>query len=148
MGWIAQTPHIFHGTVLANVRLAKPSASRDEVYEALRLAHLDTVVRQLPRQELTVLGETGFGLSGGQLRRLAIARAILSGKETLLIDEPTADLDTDTAKEVRNTLIELSRSRRLIIATHDPELVRLCSHVIELDKSAKPQASEIMEGTS
>ncbi|MBL4875183.1 MAG: thiol reductant ABC exporter subunit CydD [Cohaesibacteraceae bacterium] len=148
MGWIAQTPHIFHGTVLANVRLANPSASRVEVYEALRLAHLDTVVRQLPRQELTVLGETGFGLSGGQLRRLAIARAILSGKETLLIDEPTADLDTDTAKEVRNTLIELSRSRRLIIATHDPELVRLCAHVIELDKSTKTQASEITEGTS
>ena len=72
--WIGQRPHIFHGSVLMNARLATPDADRDQVKAALSEVHADHFVAQLPKDLLTVLGETGFGISGGQIRRLAIGQ--------------------------------------------------------------------------
>ncbi|MCV6601711.1 MAG: ATP-binding cassette domain-containing protein, partial [Cohaesibacter sp.] len=129
IGWIGQRPHIFHGSLLMNARLAQPSASREEVKAALSKAHADQFVAQLPRDLLTKLGETGFGISGGQVRRLAIARAALSSSSLILCDEPTADLDADTAKLVTDSLLDMAKDRILIIATHDRDVAEVCDHI-------------------
>jgi ATP-binding cassette subfamily C protein CydD len=129
IGWIGQKPHIFHGSLLMNARLAHPDASREAVGEALSQAHADQFVAQLPRDLLTILGETGFGISGGQVRRLAIARAALGESSLILCDEPTADLDADTAKLVTKSLLEMAKDRLLVIATHDRDVAEQCDHI-------------------
>ncbi|MCT4654911.1 MAG: thiol reductant ABC exporter subunit CydD [Cohaesibacter sp.] len=129
IGWIGQKPHIFHGSLLMNARLATPEADRDSVQKALQVAHAEKFVDQLPRNLLTVLGETGFGISGGQIRRLAIARAALTQSSLILCDEPTADLDAETARLVTDSLMDMAKDRLLVIATHDKEVAERCDHI-------------------
>ncbi|TLP44888.1 thiol reductant ABC exporter subunit CydD [Cohaesibacter sp. CAU 1516] len=130
IGWIGQRPHIFHGSVLMNVRLAAPKADRDAVRQALEHAHGDHFVTQLPRDLLTILGETGFGISGGQVRRLAIARAMLSDASLILCDEPTADLDAETASLVTDSLMQIAEGRLLVVATHDRSVAECCDRIL------------------
>jgi ATP-binding cassette subfamily C protein CydD len=93
-------------------------------WPALTLAEADGTVRRLPEGLNTRLGETGGGVSGGEARRLMIARAILTGRDLILADEPTADLDPDTAAQVIRALTRLNRDgRSLIVASHDPALI-------------------------
>ena len=129
MAWIGQRPHIFHGSLLMNARLTKPEADRDAVQQALTTAHADRFVEQLPRNLLTILGETGFGISGGQIRRLAIARAALGDSSLILCDEPTADLDAETASLVTDSLIEMAKGHILIVATHDRAVAERCDRI-------------------
>ncbi|WP_319533697.1 thiol reductant ABC exporter subunit CydD [uncultured Cohaesibacter sp.] len=134
MAWIGQRPHMFHGSVLKNVRLAAPDANRPAVRDALKLAHADHFVAQLPRDVLTTLGETGFGISGGQIRRLAIARASLAPASLVLCDEPTADLDAQTAADVIESLVAMAKDRILIVATHDRAVADRCDRVFSVEK--------------
>ncbi len=130
IGWIGQRPHIFHGSVLMNVRLAAPEADRNAVRGALEKAHGDHFVTQLPRDLLTILGETGFGISGGQVRRLAIARAMLSEASLILCDEPTADLDAGTAALITDSLMQIAEGRLLVVATHDRSVADRCDRIL------------------
>ena len=140
--WIGQRPHIFHGSVLMNARLAKPAASREAVTDALAHAHADHFVARLPRTLLTRLGETGFGISGGQIRRLAIARAALSGGSLVLCDEPTSDLDGETAALVTQSLLEAVAGRLLVIATHDRTLAGQCDRIFLVADGALREISK------
>lgn len=102
-------------------------------WPALQQAEADAVVRRLPDGLDTRLGETGGGVSGGEARRLMIARAILSRRELILADEPTADLDPETAAQVIHSLIRLKDDdHSLIVATHDPRLVEAMDRSVEL----------------
>jgi ATP-binding cassette subfamily C protein CydD len=130
IAWIGQRPHIFHGSVLMNARLAAPESDRSQVRAALSQAHAEHFVAQLPRDLLTILGETGFGISGGQVRRLAIARALLSRSSLVLCDEPTADLDADTAHLVTDSLMQMAKDRLLIVATHDRAVAERCDRIL------------------
>lgn len=134
--WIGQRPHIFHGSVLMNVRLAAPDADRESVRDALKRAHGDHFVAQLPRDLLTILGETGFGISGGQVRRLAIARAMLSDASLVICDEPTADLDAETAANVTDSLMQVADGRILIVATHDRSVAEQCDRILYVHDGA------------
>src|SRR5690606_8682896 len=133
--FIGQHHHLFHGSVIANLRLADPEASRPALMDALALASADAVVARLPRGLDTRLGEGGFGLSGGEARRLAIARLALRDAPILIADEPTADLDRDTAAAIIRAIDRLAEGRTLILATHDPALIALASRVFEIDAS-------------
>src|SRR5690606_20431198 len=98
-----------------------PDGRGADPWPALQQAEADGVVRRLPGGLDARLGETGGGVSGGEARRLMIARAILSGRALILADEPTADLDPDTAAQVSRALIRLKDAgHSLIVATHDP----------------------------
>jgi ATP-binding cassette subfamily C protein CydD len=81
---------------------------------------------------LTPIGENGAGLSGGEFRRLAIARAVLADAPVILADEPTADLDGATADEVRSALLDAARGKTLIVATHDENLARRMDRIVTL----------------
>ncbi|NVO27660.1 thiol reductant ABC exporter subunit CydD [Donghicola sp. C2-DW-16] len=131
IGWMPQSPHFMNASVLANLKLARPDATTDQVQAALRAAGIQAQVMRLPHGINETLGETGAGLSGGEARRLTLARALLAGADVLLVDEPTADLDEGTAAAVRKTLLDLrAQGVLLVLATHDPELVAACDQVI------------------
>jgi ATP-binding cassette subfamily C protein CydD len=112
IAWIGQRPVLFAGTVAENIRFARPEASDDELREAAGFARLDGIGLD------TVLGEGGFGLSGGQAQRVAIARAFLKNAPLLLLDEPTAHLDPATEAEVLDSLRRLTVGRTVILASH------------------------------
>jgi thiol reductant ABC exporter CydD subunit len=137
LGYVGQQPHLFAGTVADNVRLGKPHASDAEVVDALRTAGLDV-------DPATELGETGSGLSAGQRRRVAIARAFVRDAPILLLDEPTAALD-GAAEEVVMDAVSAARSRgtTVILVAHRPTLVALADTVIEVSSVPDLIATEV-----
>lgn len=139
MAWMGQKPHVFAGTVHANVALADSHAANHRVHEVLRLAGLERVDQAHPA---AALGEGGVGLSGGEILRLALARLALRAEEAelLLVDEPTAHLDGETAQQVSDALMSIARGRTLIVATHDPQLAARMDRVIHL--GAQPTQQE------
>ena len=116
--WIGQRPILFAGTIRENIRFARPEATDDEVAEAARTARVETFALDLPAGLDTVVGEGGYGLSGGQAQRIAIARAFLKNAPLLLLDEPTAHLDPATEAEVLDSLRRLAIGRTVILASH------------------------------
>jgi ATP-binding cassette subfamily C protein CydD len=116
--WIGQKPVLFAGTIRDNIRFARPEASDAEVDEAARFARMDSFAAGLPLGLDTMVGDGGFGLSGGQAQRIAIARAMLKSAPLLLLDEPTAHLDPATEAEVLDSLRRLTLGRTVILVTH------------------------------
>jgi ATP-binding cassette subfamily C protein CydD len=116
--WIGQRPVLFAGSLRDNIRFARPEASDAEVAEAAHAARIDGFAATLPQGLDTVVGEGGYGLSGGQAQRVAIARAFLKNAPLLLLDEPTAHLDPATEAEVLESLRRLTIGRTVILASH------------------------------
>lgn len=130
MAYIGQQPHIFAGTLKGNIGLGRAGIDAGAVRAALRVARLEEVAA---RRGPAPIGEGGRGLSGGEALRLALARlAATPDAGLILADEPTAHLDSDTAAEVADGLLELARGRTLILATHDPLLAARMDRVIPL----------------
>ncbi|WP_226352528.1 thiol reductant ABC exporter subunit CydD [Pseudonocardia sp. ICBG601] len=121
VAWVPQQPHLFADTVAANVRLVagRDHVTDDAVRAAARRAGLDTVVARLPRGWDTVLGEGGTQLSSGERQRVALTRAFLRDAPLVLLDEPTAHLDPDSAAAVRTAATELLRGRTAVVVAHD-----------------------------
>jgi ATP-binding cassette subfamily C protein CydD len=118
IAWIGQRPVLFSGTIRENILFARPGATEAELAEAMRAARVDGFVEQLPDGLETRVGEGGYGLSGGQAQRIAIARAFLKNAPLLLLDEPTAHLDPATESEVFDGLRRLAAGRTVILASH------------------------------
>ena len=118
VGWIGQRPVLFSGTIRDNIRFARPEASDAEIEAAAGFARLDSVAATLPQGLDTLVGDGGYGLSGGQAQRVAIARAFLKDAPLLLLDEPTAHLDPATEAEVLDGLKRLAIGRTVILASH------------------------------
>lgn len=135
--WLGQAPRLFHGSLTANLLRAVQdpvNLSEEDLWAALRLAGAETLVERLPNGLATQLGEDGFGLSVGEIRRIALARAALRKDARLfLADEPTAGLDEETASDVIEGLKQLSAGRTTLIATHDPSVLRIMGRRITLD---------------
>ncbi|WP_022721279.1 thiol reductant ABC exporter subunit CydC [Rhodopseudomonas sp. B29] len=116
---VPQQPHIFAATIADNLRAFAPEASDAELWAALEGAGLKQAVTQMPAQLATYVGEGGTRLSGGEVRRLAIARGLLrTGARILILDEPTEGLDDATAAEVMRGVERLRRDRSLLIVSH------------------------------
>ncbi|MEY9965546.1 ATP-binding cassette subfamily C protein CydCD [Streptacidiphilus sp. MAP12-16] len=127
IAWVPQHPYLFAGTIADNVRLARPEASDQDLQRALQSAHAWDFVSNLPQGVRTPLGENGHGLSAGQRQRLALARAFLSDRPLVLLDEPTANLDGASEKTIVNAIRELARDRTVIVTAHRPALLALAT---------------------
>jgi ATP-binding cassette subfamily C protein CydD len=132
MAWIGQEPFVRQASLARNLQLDDQPLDRDRAAAALAKARLAKRVGRMPRQMLTPIGENGAGLSGGELRRLAIARALLTDAPMMLADEPTADIDGATAEQVRSALLDAARGKTLIVATHDLVLARRMDRIVAL----------------
>lgn len=116
---VPQDPHVFASTLRENLRLARPGADDEELWEALRRARLAHDVEAMPRGLDTRVGSHGLGLSGGMRQRLALARAVLAAPRVLVLDEPTAHLDPDTRDAVVEDLLSAARGFSTLLITHD-----------------------------
>jgi ATP-binding cassette subfamily C protein CydD len=115
---ISQKPFLFAGSIEANIRLGRADASADAVLEAAKRARVTAFTDALPDGLATRIGEGGYGVSGGQAQRIAIARAFLKDAKLLLLDEPTAQLDPGTERDVLDSLKRLAIGRTVILASH------------------------------
>lgn len=116
--WIGQRPMLFAGTLRENIAFARPDATEREIETAARNARVLAFAENLPEGLDTVVGEGGYGLSGGQAQRVSIARAFLKDAPLLLLDEPTAHLDPATEGEVIESLRRLAVGRTVVLASH------------------------------
>ncbi|GAA3508863.1 thiol reductant ABC exporter subunit CydD [Actinomadura keratinilytica] len=133
IAWVPQDPYLFAGSVADNIRLGDPGASDRAVRRAARLAGADEFVRDLPQGYDTPVGERGARLSSGQRQRIALARAFLRDAPLLLLDEPTAHLDGESAEGVRTAVERLMEGRTVVLVTHDHTWTRLADRVAEID---------------
>ncbi|MDA8362455.1 MAG: thiol reductant ABC exporter subunit CydD [Gammaproteobacteria bacterium] len=133
VAWVPQSPRIFHGTVHDNIRLGQPGAGREAVRAAARLALADEFIEALPRGYDTVVGEGGLGLSGGQTRRIALARAFLKDAPVILLDEPSASLDLESEVKLATGIESLARNRTTIVIAHRLNTVTHADRIVVLD---------------
>lgn len=131
--YVGQRAHLFRGTLRDNIRLARPDATEAEVEAAAEAAQVMAFARSLSRGLDTPVGEGGFGLSGGQAQRVAVARAFLRDAPLVLLDEPTAHLDPGTEAEVLESLRRLCGGRTAIVATHSRAAQRILGRVLEIE---------------
>lgn len=116
--WLTQDARLFDDTIAANLRLAAPEAEDADLWRALDRAQIGDLVRSLPDGLDTICGEGGMRFSGGQARRLALARTLLSPAPVLILDEPAAGLDADTERAFLQTLDEATAGRSVILILH------------------------------
>jgi len=131
---VAQYDHLFTGTILDNLRIARPEASLDEIAACCRLARIDDFIAAQPDRYDTLVGTNGLKLSGGEARRLAVARALLKDAPILMLDEPTEGMDRETAEAVMAGVLEASADRALLIITHRPIALEQMDDVLVMDR--------------
>lgn len=132
VAWVPQRPHLFAMSVAENIRLGRPDASDAEVRHAARAASADLFVEELPLGYDTPLGEHGAGLSAGQRQRIALARAFLKDAPVLLLDEPTAHLDSGSEAAVTRATVRLMRGRTSIVVAHRTGLLPHADRIVSV----------------
>ncbi len=118
VGVVSQDPHLFHDTIAANLRYAKPDATPDELVAACRAARIHEVVAALPDGYETVVGERGYRLSGGEKQRLAIARVLLKDPAVMVLDEATSHLDSENESAIQAALRTARAGRTSLVIAH------------------------------
>ncbi|ANW63007.1 ABC transporter ATP-binding protein [Mycolicibacterium murale] len=133
IGLVTQDGHLFHETIGANLRLADPEATDDELWAALRRARLADVVADMPDGLDTVVGERGYRLSGGQRQRLTIARLLLGRSRVVVLDEATAALDSSSEAAVQQALAEALAGRTSLVIAHRLSTVRAADQILVVE---------------
>lgn len=124
VGMVTQDGHLFHDTIRGNLLLARPEATAEEVWDALRRARLGDLVEALPEGLDTVVGERGYRLSGGERQRLTIARLLLKQPRVVILDEATASLDSTSEAAVQAALGEALAGRTAVVIAHRLSTIR------------------------
>ena len=134
MGYVPQETVLFAGTVRDNIVHRFPDASDEQIIEAATAAGVHHFIIDMPDGYASDIGEAGRRLSGGQRQRIAVARALIGDPAVLLLDEPSASLDRQAEQELRKTLVEIGKTRTVVIVTHSPILLAACDDLVALDK--------------
>ncbi|MER5544043.1 ABC transporter ATP-binding protein [Streptomyces sp. NPDC002589] len=133
LGMVTQDGHLFHDTVRANLLLARPGATDEDLWEALGRARLAEVVRSLPDGLDTVVGERGYRLSGGERQRMTIARLLLARQRVVILDEATAHLDNTSEAAVQEALAEALEGRTAVVIAHRLSTVRAADQILVVE---------------
>jgi ABC-type multidrug transport system fused ATPase/permease subunit len=130
IGYVLQDTVLFRGTILENIAFGRPKATRAEIIEAARLANADEFISRMPNGYDTMVGERGLTLSGGQRQRIGIARVMVRNSPILLLDEPTAALDTESERLVIDALEKLMAGRTVITIAHRLTTIRDADQIL------------------
>ncbi len=133
VGVVTQDSHLFHDTIRANLRYARPEATDSELLDACRDAQIIDLVQSLPAGLDTVVGDRGHRLSGGEKQRLALARLLLKGPSVVVLDEATAHLDSEAEVAVQRALARTLAGRTSIVIAHRLSTVRAADEILVLD---------------
>jgi len=133
IGVVSQDPHLFHDSVAANLRYARPDATQEQIEDAARAARIHDVIARLPDGYDTVVGERGYRFSGGEKQRLSIARMLLRDPAIVVLDEATAHLDAGSERLVQQALTEALQGRSALIIAHRLSTVVEADEIIVLD---------------
>ncbi len=133
IGVVTQDAHLFHDTLRANLAYARPAATEDELWEALDRAQLGALIRSLPDDLDTVVGERGYRFSGGEKQRIAIARLLLKAPSIVILDEATAHLDSESEAAVQRALGAALTGRTALVIAHRLSTIRDADEILVLD---------------
>lgn len=142
VAWLPQRPTLFHGSVRDNIRLGIPGADDAAIRNAAALANADTFINALPEGYETLLGDHGQGLSGGEIHRIALARAFLKNAELVVLDEAVTGLDPESAQLITLSIERLARNRALLIIAHRLETIRSADRILVLDRGRIIEAGD------
>ena len=134
ISWLGPDPYLFHGSIRENICLGRPEATENEVRRAAAAAHVLAFTEKLPAGLDTRIGERSFGLSRGQAQRVALARAVLKDSPLLLLDEPTAGLDSRSEKLVLDALDRFNRDRTVVMVTHRLTRIEKADRIYVIDE--------------
>ncbi|GAB3546915.1 ABC transporter ATP-binding protein [Arthrobacter tumbae] len=133
LGMVTQDGHLFHETIASNLRLARPGASDEELWDAVRRARLETLIQSLPDQLDTMVGERGYRLSGGERQRMTIARLLLAQPRVVILDEATAALDSTSEAAVQAALTEALAGRTALVIAHRLSTIRSADQILVIE---------------
>jgi ATP-binding cassette, subfamily B, bacterial len=134
IGMVTQDAHLFHDTVAANLRYAKPDATDGELVEVCRAARIHDLIAGLPEGYETLVGERGYRLSGGEKQRLALARVLLKAPAIVILDEATAHLDSETELLIQQALAEALTGRTSLVIAHRLSTIQAADQILVLDQ--------------
>lgn len=132
IGYVLQETVLFRGTIAENIAFGKPDATREEIIAAAKLANADEFISRMPQGYDTMVGERGSTMSGGQRQRVGIARVMVRNSPLLLMDEPTAALDSESEKQVISALEQLMKGRTVIMIAHRLSTIRDADKILVL----------------
>jgi ABC-type multidrug transport system fused ATPase/permease subunit len=131
---------LFRGTIAENIAFGRPAATSDEIIAAAKLANADEFITKMPNGYNTMVGERGATLSGGQRQRIGIARVMVRNSPILLLDEPTAALDTESEQLVIDALERLMKGRTVITIAHRLSTIRDADRIIVISGGVVAEA--------
>lgn len=148
IAWIPQNPHLFNKTILENIKLSKDDTTIQEVIDAANKSKIHNLISSLPNQYDTLVGEAGENFSGGEIQRIALARAYLRNAPIILVDEPTANLDPIIEEEIMNDMFDLFKEKTVLIIAHRLNTIIKADKIIVM-KNGRVEAignhSELLE---
>lgn len=133
-GVVPQNPFIFQGTIMDNIRIARPDCENIDIINAMEIAHVHEFVNELPKGWHTVIGDGGLNLSGGQKQRIAIARAVLGNPDILIFDEATSALDNISERHIQQAMETLMQNHTVLIVAHRLSTIKNVDRIMVFDK--------------
>jgi ATP-binding cassette subfamily B protein len=143
--YVGQDNYLFDGTILENLKFAKPDSSLEQIHQAAQMAEIHDFIMSLPYQYATVIGERGQKLSGGQRQRLSIARALLKDAPIFLFDEATSSVDNETEAAIQRSLDQITQKKTTIIIAHRLSTIVKADQIYVLDKGQIVQSGTHQE---